>query len=66
MEDTETRIKQIMVEYIDGINDASEISNDEDLFAIGINSVTGIRIFVAIENEFGFEFDDKNLNPESY
>lgn len=66
MEDIETRIKEIMVEYIDGINDTSEISNDADLFALGINSVTGIRIFVAIENEFGFEFDDNNLNPETF
>lgn len=54
-----------MVGYIDGINDTSKISSDADLFALGINSVTGIRIFVAIENEFGFEFDDNNLNPET-
>ncbi|MEK4444284.1 MULTISPECIES: acyl carrier protein [unclassified Niallia] len=66
MEDIETRIKEVIIEYIDEINDISEISNEADLFTLGINSVTGLRIFVAIENEFGFEFDDNSLNPETF
>lgn len=66
VEDIEIKIKEIILEYTDSINSISEISNDTDLSSLGINSVTGLRIFVAIENEFNFEFDDNKLNPETF
>lgn len=36
------------------------------LEAVGINSVGFIRLVVAIENQFGFEFDDEMLNMELF
>ncbi|NLA83679.1 MAG: acyl carrier protein [Clostridiales bacterium] len=40
---------------------AYDISPDSELTAIGIDSTKFINMVVALENEFGFEFDDENL-----
>lgn len=43
----------------------SEIKDDDDLFVIGIDSLNIIKIIIAIEVEFGIEFDDLDLKPEN-
>jgi amino acid adenylation domain-containing protein len=39
---------------------------DNELSYIGINSITFIKVIVAIENEFDFEFDDDKLSNKSF
>ena len=42
-------------------NSLNEISLDMDFNSIGLDSITFIKIIVALETEFGFEFEDEML-----
>ena len=37
-----------------------------NLTDLGINSITFVKILIAIENEYDFEFDDDDLNFENF
>lgn len=41
--------------------DLDKISNETEFAKVEIDSITFIKIVVAIEREFGFEFDDEKL-----
>lgn len=43
----------------------NEISDQDDLFKLGMDSVSCIKLIVAIESEFGFAFDDEDLNMDN-
>lgn len=45
-------------EYVDKV---AIISNKDQLTSLGINSLIFVKIILAIEDEFGFEFDNDNL-----
>lgn len=59
------KLKQIIIENVGVELDASEIQADTELLTLGVNSISFIKIVVAIEAEFGFEFMDDELNFES-
>lgn len=40
---------------------SEELGNDDNLLDIGLDSLQMIRIIVAIEREFDFEFSDEDL-----
>lgn len=42
------------------------LSTEDELSYIGVNSITFIKVIVAIENDFGFEFDDDKLSHKSF
>lgn len=42
------------------------ITSESKLSELGINSIDYIKIVVAIEIEFGFEFDDNKLTAENF
>jgi acyl carrier protein len=62
----EYRIKQIVVENIDFQKHFEEVDINEDLGKIGINSITFIKIIVAIESEFNIEFNDEDLEHRKF
>mgnify|MGYP004437679629 CR=1 FL=1 len=39
-----------------------ELNMDDKLIDIGLNSLSYVKSIVEIENEFGFEFDDEDLD----
>jgi len=53
-------LKETVEEYVEG----SPL--DIDLRDIGINSITFIKLIVALESEFDVEFDDAGLNIENF
>lgn len=53
------KIKQIIHSVIE-----VEITDDDDLFEQGLNSINIIEIIVKIEDEFDIEFDEENLSFE--
>lgn len=53
-------LKETVEEYVEGI------PLDIDLRDIGINSITFIKLIVALESEFDVEFDDAGLNIENF
>lgn len=59
LEEIESKIISIMKENMDF--DAS-VSVSDRIESLGINSISFIKIVVQIETEFGFEFEDDDLN----
>ncbi len=43
----------------------NEVNNNDDLFALGMDSISSIKIVVALEEEFDFEFEDEKLSFET-
>lgn len=62
----EQKIKQIIVENIDLQIPLHDIGPGLELSDIGVNSIIFIKLVVAIENEFGFEFDGDDLDFRSF
>lgn len=46
--------------------DITELGPDDDLSAFGINSVTFIRLVLALEMEFGVSWDDEELVYDNF
>ncbi len=40
------------------------VGNDADLFDLGMDSISSIKIVVELEREFDFEFEDEELTME--
>lgn len=66
IESIELEVKKIIIENAKLNINVEELTTDKDLIQLGIDSITGIKIFVAIEDRFDFEFDEKNLNPDTF
>lgn len=62
----ETRVKEIIVEYGELEIASEDIGLETNLTTIGINSISFIKIIVAIESEFNMEFDDDGLDYTQY
>lgn len=62
----EKKIVQIVIENINMPKSMETIGLDMKLSDIGINSITFIKIIVAIENEFDIEFSDEDLNCDKF
>lgn len=59
--DIQKKVFEIIVSYTDP-KFTSNITLGTELESIGINSISYIKIIVALENEFNIEFDDEVLN----
>lgn len=60
------KIKHIIAKNLDLQVPLQDIRIDTKLADIGISSITFIKIIVAIETEFDFQFDDVNLDYGKY
>jgi amino acid adenylation domain-containing protein len=61
----EKRIVNIILEYID-MDIADTVKQETDFHSLGIDSISFIKIAVAIEAQFKFEFDDDALDYTRY
>ena len=64
--DVENRVLKIYKDYISSDEIKENLNSNSVLNDIGINSIDFIKIIVALETEFDFEFDDDDLQPEKY
>ena len=62
------RVKQVFVEALELDIDPDEIDDDEPLFGedLGADSISSLKIVFALEEEFGFEVDDEDLQVELF
>ena len=62
------RVKQTLVQALELDIDPAEIDDDEPLFGegLGADSITSLKIVFALEEEFGFEVDDEDLQVELF
>ncbi len=59
-------IRSIIENCIDDLDiPITQVGNDDDLFELGMNSITSIKIVVEMEQEFDFEFEDEKLTMET-
>lgn len=59
-------LKQIIIENIDMQVNTESIDSNSILLDLGIDSITFIKIVVAIEVKFGFEFRDEDLDANKF
>jgi acyl carrier protein len=59
-ENIEAKVREILGAKCESKN-ADEIGLDENLQDLGINSISFIKLVLALEKEFGIEIDDENL-----
>jgi acyl carrier protein len=60
------QIRQVLVEHARLPVDASEISDDADLFQAGMTSFTSVNVMLALEDTFNLEFPDVMLKREVF
>lgn len=64
--DIETLVREIIKETVELTVPVEEIGNEDDLMNLGMDSINSIKVVVAIEEKFGFEFYDEDLNIENF
>ncbi len=65
----EKKVLEIINEHIKEIlleKEVNEVNIDEKIVETGINSIMFIKIIVALEMEFGIEFEDGNLDISKF
>lgn len=62
MNENESKLRNIIEKNVGLSTPISKISSSDDLTDFGVNSISCIKIMVAIEQEFGIEFDEFNLD----
>jgi acyl carrier protein len=65
VKNVEETVRKIISANCEGKN-ANEIGLSESLQDLGINSISFIKIVIALEKEFGIEVEDENLNPDDF
>jgi len=65
MNDTEKKIRELIFENIEITVPVEQISSQDDLFQFGMDSISSIKLIVAIESVFDFEFSDEDLNMDN-
>ena len=62
------RVKQALVQALGLDVNPDEIDDNEPLFGegLGADSITSLEIVFALEEEFGFEVDDEDLQVELF
>lgn len=61
------KIKEKVFEIIENnVQIYKELSPNDKIEDLGIDSLTFVKIIVAIENEFGFQFLDEELDKDAF
>ena len=62
------RVKQVFTQALELDIEPDEIDDDEPLFGegLGADSIASLKIVFALEEEFGFEVDDEDLQVELF
>lgn len=50
----------------DLVLDVDKINDDDDLFIVGVDSINLVSLIIAIEEEFGVEFDTELIEMEKF
>ncbi len=66
MDNVESKIRSILNENINLQCPVEQVRIEDDLLAVGMDSLGSIRLVVAIEEEFGFEFNDEDLIIDNF
>jgi acyl carrier protein len=59
---TTERIRRVLAAQGRLSRDAAELSEEADLYAVGLSSLASVNVMLALESEFDLEFPDQMLN----
>jgi len=59
------KICQLILDNMANVS-ASELSDDVELFSLGLNSLNAVSLVLGLEEVFGFEFDMDEISYESF
>jgi acyl carrier protein len=62
MNEIELKLREIIYSTVELTLPIEEISDEANLEEYGLNSISYIKVIVAVENAFGIEFDDEELD----
>ena len=65
IENIKEKINQIILENMPGIS-VNELSDNVELFSLGLNSLNAVSLVLGLEEIFGFEFDMNEISHESF
>lgn len=60
------RIRAIVAQTVKLSKDISSISDNDDLYTLGLTSLTTVNLMLSIEDEFDIEFDDSMLSRQTF
>ncbi len=66
MNENESKLRNLIETNMGLSTPISKISSSDDLTAFGANSISYIKMVVAIEQEFGIEFDEFDLDYSKF
>jgi len=56
----------VLEEHARLVVDVAELSDDDDLFRLGMTSHASVRVMLALEDEFGVEFPEHMLRRGTF
>lgn len=62
----EYKVRDLLKENVELDKAIEQITGEDDLINLGMDSINVTKLIVAIENEFGFEFDDESLSLKNF
>lgn len=62
----ESAVREILKQHSKLSVDLESISNDSDLYAAGLTSLTTVNVMLAIEDHFDVEFEDNMLARSTF
>lgn len=62
----ENKVREIVIENVGDELENENFGVEDDFSELGINSVSFLKVVVAIETEFDFEFEDDDLNISNF
>jgi acyl carrier protein len=65
-DDIRTRVITMLKENLEDADGLEKLNPDYDLSSFGINSVTFIKLVIAAEMEFGFSWNDDDLDYKDF
>jgi len=65
LETIKTKIRQIILENLTEIKE-EDLTDNVELFSLGLNSLNSVSLVLGLEETFGFEFDMEEISYESF
>jgi acyl carrier protein len=62
----ENKLKSIIAENVPMQMPLEQIGLESNLFSLGMDSINILKVIVGIETEFGFMFEDEDLNADNF
>lgn len=65
IEAIKTKIRQLILENIPNLS-GNELSDNIELFSLGLNSLNAVSLVLGLEETFGFQFDIDEIGYDSF